>query len=314
MRYVFIINPAAGKREKYLDFVPKIEEFFKGRKEDYKILFSKKRGDAGDKARKEAETGDEVLIVACGGEGTMFEILNGVAGYDNVTLSVAPIGSANDFLKSFGNEYKEKFFDLNEILDGFTIPMDVIKADEFYCLNGCSVGMDAVVARDMALFKNWPLVSGPMAYKLAIIKTFLGKIGVKLQLSIDDKPPVTQDLLFAVVGNGPVYGGGYYATPKALPYDGHLDFTTVKKISKLKIPFFLKDYENGNCEKFSFCSTGVCQKLSFKANKPLPINLDGEIFERAEMHFQILKDFIKFRLPKSLSFIKEQKRQKVLEI
>ncbi len=313
MRYVFIINPAAGKKEKYLDFVPKVEEFFKDRNDEYKILFSKNRGDAGLKARKEAETGDDLLIFACGGEGTMFEILNGVAGYNNVTLTATPIGSANDFLKSFGNEHKEKFFDLNEIIDGVTIETDVIKADEFYCLNGCSVGMDAVVARDMSLFKNWPLVSGPMAYKLAIVKTFLGKIGVKLQLRIDDNEPIFDNLLFAVVGNGPVYGGGYYATPKALPYDGHLDFTTVKTISKIKIPFFLKDYENGNCEKFSFCSTGVCQKFSFKANKPLPINLDGEIFERAEMSFEILKDFIKFRLPKSLAFIKEKKRQKVLE-
>lgn len=314
MRYVFIINPAAGKKDKYLDLVPKIEEFFKDKQEEYKILFSKNRGDAGVKARKEAETGDEVLIFACGGEGTVFEILNGVAGYNNVTLSVVPVGSANDFLKSFGNEHKEKFFDLNELINGFTVDMDVIKADEFYCLNGCSVGMDAVVASNMALFKHWPLVSGPMAYKLAIVKTFLGKLGVRLELKIDDNKPITDNLLFAVVGNGPAYGGGYYATPKALPFDGHLDYTTIKTISKLKIPFFLKDYENGNCEKFSFCSTGSCQKLSFKANKPLPINLDGEIFERSEMQFEILKDFIKFRLPKSLEFLKEQKRQKALEI
>ena len=115
-------------------------------------------------------------MFACGGEGTVFEVLNGTVGYSNVELGVIPCGSANDFLKFF--ESRDNFLDIAEQIDGETVEMDLIKAGKNYCLNGCSVGMDAIVARDMSIFKNWPLVSGSFAYTLAIVKTFLGKLGI----------------------------------------------------------------------------------------------------------------------------------------
>lgn len=297
MRYVFLINPTAGKNESYLNVLPQIESYFAENGGEYKIVYSEKRGDAKEKARAEAETGDEVLIFACGGEGTCFEILNGIAGYDNVTLSEIPTGSANDFLKSFGNENKSAFLDIKQLIEGVTVKMDVIKADEFYCLNGCSVGMDAVVGRDMAIFKNWPLVNGSLAYKLAIVKTFFGKLGAVLDITVNGEHKYKKNCLFAVVGNGPAYGGGYYATPKALPYDKILDFTVVETISKLKILKFLKTYERGKHETLSCCDVGNCESLEFKCEKAVPINLDGEIIERKEMKFEIMKQFVKFRLP-----------------
>lgn len=297
MRYVFLVNPTAGKNESYLDVIPQIESYFNETGGEYKILFSNQKGDAQIKAREEAETGDEILMFACGGEGTCFEVLNGIAGYDNVTLSEIPTGSANDFLKSFGNENKSAFLDIKQLIEGVTVRMDVIKADEFYCLNGCSVGMDAVVGRDMAIFKNWPLVNGSLAYKLAIVKNFFGKLGAVLDITVDGKHKYKKSCLFAVVGNGPAYGGGYYATPKALPYDGKLDFTVVETISKLKILKFLKTYERGQHENLYCCDVGNCSSLEFKAETEIPINLDGEIVERKKMKFEIIKSFVKFRLP-----------------
>ena len=112
-------------------------------------------------------------IFACGGEGTFYEVLNGAIGCDNINLGVIPCGSANDFLKYFENT--ESFIDISAQVSGETIKMDAIKAGDRYCINGCSAGMDAIVARDMSIFKNWPLISGKAAYNLAIIKTFIGK-------------------------------------------------------------------------------------------------------------------------------------------
>lgn len=300
MRYVFFVNPTAGKNDAYMKIIPQIEEYFNQNGGEYKIVFSTAKGDIQKKARTEAEKGDEVVMFSCGGEGTCFEMLNGVAGYDNVTISEIPTGSANDFLKCFGNEYKENFADINQMLNGITVEMDVIKADEFYCLNGCSVGMDAVVARDMAIFKNWPLVSGALAYKLAIVKTFFKKLGAVLDISIDGVHKYKKSCLFAVVGNGVAYGGGYYATPKVVPYDGKLDFTVIETINKLKILRFLKIYENGQHEKLSCCDMGNCSSLEFKAETEIPVNLDGEIIERKEMKFEIKRKFVKFLLPSVL--------------
>lgn len=177
----------------------------------------------------------------------MFEVLNGIAGHNNVELGVIPCGSANDFLKFF--EGRDSFLNIDEQIDGEVVSMDLIRAGDNYCLNGCSVGMDAVVARDMSIFKKWPLVSGPLAYNLAIIKTFLGKLGITADISVDGETPQRKTCLFAVITNAPYYGGGYKGAPEAVPYDNKLDFTLVDKISKIKILSFLGIYKKGEHKK-----------------------------------------------------------------
>ncbi|MBQ8266772.1 MAG: acylglycerol kinase family protein, partial [Clostridia bacterium] len=162
MRYVFYVNPAAGKGEIQESIISSIKSYFADKSEEFKIHITKAVGDARADARREAETGDDIRMFACGGEGTVFEVLNGIAGYSNVELGVIPCGSANDFLKFF--ESSDNFLNIGEQIDGEAVEMDLIKAGDNYCLNGCSVGMDAVVARDMSIFKKWPAVSGSLAY------------------------------------------------------------------------------------------------------------------------------------------------------
>ena len=96
MRDVYIINPTAGKQDSSANLIEQIKLYYGN---DAKIIITEGVGDAKIKAEKEAQTGDEVRIFACGGDGTCFEVLNGIVGYENVSLGVIPIGSANDFLK-----------------------------------------------------------------------------------------------------------------------------------------------------------------------------------------------------------------------
>lgn len=298
MKHIFFINPTAGKGNLQSGIIEKIKEYFENRLNDFEIYLTKYKGDAEEKAKSIASTCENVCIYACGGEGTFYEVLNGVVGYNNVSLGVIPCGSANDFLKYFGS--KETFFDIESQVEGETVSMDIIKAGDRYCLNGCSVGMDAMVARDMSLFKNWPFVSGKMAYKLAIAKTFLSKLGVKIKLSVDGAVPQLKTCLFAVIANGPFYGGGYMAAPKAVPYDGKLDFTLVDVISKLRVPKFLKKYEKGDILNLDYCKVSDCCSMSFNSDTPIPVNLDGEIVETKSMKFEIVKNAIKFIIPKGV--------------
>ena len=299
MRYVFYINPVAGKGNAQENIIDNIKEYFSNKTEEFKIHITSAIGDAQACAKKEAETGDAIRMFACGGEGTVFEVLNGIVGYSNVELGVIPCGSANDFLKFFEN--RECFLHLDEQIDGESVEMDLIKAGDNYCLNGCSVGMDAVVARDMAIFKKWPLVSGTLAYSLAIVKTFLGKLGITANISVDGETPIKRNCLFAVIANGPYYGGGYKGAPKAVPYDNKLDYTLVDKISKLQILRFLGIYKRGEHERLECCTLKNCTCMEFTADRPIPVNLDGEIIESKHMKFELVKGAIKFVLPKSLS-------------
>ena len=299
MRYVFYINPVAGNGTEQDDIVRSIKQYFKDKIDDFKIHITSAKGDAKSHSKAEAQTGDDIRMFACGGEGTVFEVLNGVVGYSNVQLGVIPCGSANDFLKYF--ESRDTFLDIDEQVNGEVVEMDLIKAGDKYCLNGCSVGMDAVVARDMAIFKKWPFVSGTFAYTLAIVKTFLGKLGIVADISVNGQAPQRKECLFAVIANAPYYGGGYKGAPYAVPNDNKLDFTLVDKISKLKILKFLGVYKNGEHEKLDCCTLKNCTCMEFVSEKPIPVNLDGEIVESTNMKFELVKGAVKFVLPKSIA-------------
>ncbi len=295
MRYVFYINPTAGKGNAQQKIINSINEYFADYPADFKIHITKFEGDACDSAKAEAQTGDEIRMFACGGEGTVFEVLNGIVGYDNVELGVIPCGSANDFLKFFDG--KEYFLDIAQQINGKSVEMDLIKAGDKYCLNSCSVGMDAVVGRDMALFKEWPFVSGTLAYTLAIVKTFLGKLGITADISVDGETPERKNCLFAVIANAPYYGGGYKGAPDAVPYDNELNYTFVDKISKFKILRFIGIYKKGQHQTLDCCSMKKCTSMEFVAEKPLPVNLDGEIIEATSMKFELVKGALKFVVP-----------------
>ncbi|MBE6728710.1 MAG: hypothetical protein E7568_00565 [Ruminococcaceae bacterium] len=300
MKYAFIINPAAGKGKLINELGMEIAKYCSENSLEYAVQITTAPGDAKRFAREHAETGKPVTIFLAGGEGTVFEALNGAFGYDNVTLGVIPIGSANDFLKFFKKEEKTAFADIEEQINGGTIKMDVIKAGEYYCLNSCSAGMDAVVAGYMSQFKRLPFVSGSMAYNLAIVKCFLGKLGCKLRIIADGNDLGERNCLFAVVANGPAYGGGYLAAPGAVPFDGELDYTIVENISKLKILKFIGKYKSGDIDGLPFIHRGKCVSYTIRGQKPLPVNLDGEIYKMKEINFEIIKNGINFRLPSSV--------------
>ncbi|MBO5853033.1 MAG: YegS/Rv2252/BmrU family lipid kinase [Clostridia bacterium] len=294
MRDIFIINPAAGKEDSTIALTEQIREVYG---DDCKILITTGTGDALVKAREEAQTGDDVRIFACGGDGTSFEVLNGSVGYKNAAIGVIPIGSANDFIKYFGFDSKPRFLDLKRQKNGTLMSIDLIKAGEYYCMNQCCAGLDAQVADLMKGFKRLPFVSGPMAYNLAVVKAILGKIGINMKVSTDGKIFKEGSVLFAVCANAPVYGGGYISAPKAVLNDGLLDCVTIDTVKKLQIPSLLPKYKAGKHEDLDVCTYGRCEVFEFEAETDIPVSLDGEIIHTKSFKCEIIKDGINFVLP-----------------
>ncbi len=289
IRNVFIINPKAGKG----NIQKSLAEKLKG----MEVYFTKACGDAKEKAKALAKTGEKIRIFCGGGEGTFFEVLNGTVGCKNIELGVIPCGTANDFLKGFGS--KEEFLDLNSQLNGTAVGIDIIKANENYAVNSCSVGMDAIVCTNLEKFKKWPLISGKMAYTLSLIYTFLGKISLDLEIFVNNKK-INRKCLFAVCANAPWYGGGYMPAPFANPFDGKLDFTIIKKVSRFGILSLLKTYTKGEHINRSFCESGTCEEIRIKSKKDVPVNLDGEIYYTNDITFSIIKNGAKIILPKNV--------------
>lgn len=297
MRDVYIINPAAGKLDSTKELTEEIRKHYGN---EAKIIVTEGHGDALIKARTEAETGDEVRIFACGGDGTCFEVLNGIVGYPNASIGVIPIGSANDFIKYFGYDSKPKFLDIKKQKNGTFMPIDLIKVGDKYCMNQCCAGFDARVAAQMTKFKRLPGISGSMAYNLALIKNVLGKLGINIRVVTDGKEFYSGSALFAICANAPVYGGGYKSAPKATPDDGELDCVSIKTISILRFLSLVGIYKRGEHEKLDVCNMGRCKEFEFFAESEVPISLDGEIIYADRLKCEIAPKMINFIVPEGI--------------
>ena len=147
MKYYFVFNPAAGQGPKgklFLENYNKIKELNK-----YDINIYETVG-VGDSTRFVAEIctkypDEDICFFSCGGDGTMNEVVTGVANYPNAILGIIPTGSCNDFLKTFPDY---DFMNLEDQLNGTIMPCDLLKVDEFYSLNVTNIGFDAKVNYD----------------------------------------------------------------------------------------------------------------------------------------------------------------------
>ena len=298
MRKVFIINPFAGKEKVQKELISELN------RREIKYYVTAYAGEATEIAKKEAAVGDELTIYSCGGEGTNYEVVNGVMGKENVTLGIVPCGTGNDFIKYF--KEKQDFFNLDNQFEGRSFYIDAIKVtldDEktVYSINSCSAGMDAMVCENTDMFKKIPFVSSSLAYTLAIPYTLCQPFKTKLDFVIDGKELTGIPSLFAVIANAPFYGGGYKCAPDANPSDEKLNYSIIATASKLKIVTILDKYKKGTHINLPFTYSGECEVMEYKCDKKVAFNIDGEVFHIKHAKCEVVKNAIKLTLPKTIA-------------
>ena len=102
MKHVFIINPTAGKADSRQKIYDMADALRTKHDLDVQCILTKKQGHATEIARRLCDSGEELRFYACGGDGTVNEVANGIIGYDNAAMTAIPVGTGNDFLKNFG--------------------------------------------------------------------------------------------------------------------------------------------------------------------------------------------------------------------
>lgn len=298
MEHLFIINPTAGKHDNTIKLTRMIKDFFKDR-EDFVIVCTDYKGHAIEIAKKAGETGLPYRIYAMGGDGTLNEIVQGMAGFDNLSVTVFPCGTGNDFIKSFKD--MELFSSIENLVNAKEIVMDTIRCGDRIGINVCSVGFDAEAASNINKIKKIPFVTGNLAYTIALFYGFLFNIKNHFKLTIDECEEYEGDYLFAVAANGRYYGGGFMPAPLASTNDGLLDIVIIKAVSRLRILSLIEKYKKGehiNITEITTYKKG--KKFNVSSNKAFSVNLDGECFQSNNVTFEILPGTIRFAVPENI--------------
>jgi len=310
MKHIFIVNPVAGKGRDAEKIVEEIHDYCTKIGLDYTVYQTRAPGDGLEYARAMADTGDHTRIYACGGDGTLYEVVNGVYGYSNVEVAVVPIGSGNDFIRLFGT--KEKLANIEAQVNGTAIDLDLIRCGDQLAINECSMGMDAEVCAKQADFKKIPWISGEAAYTVSLLWAFTKKIKSTFTVTIDDEESFTKDVIFCYCGNSRWYGGGYMGGPLALPDDGWLDIVIVKKeISRLKLLSLINKYKRGEHLDWDVTMFRRAKKLHIHCDTPAAVNVDGECDYVNDSGFEIIEKGIKFVIPTVSSYIEDRKSGKI---
>ena len=300
MTHLFIINPAAGSRNRTDDYREKIKAACEARHLKYRIQISQAPGDCRRLARAAAETGKEFRIYACGGDGTLNEVADGAAGYDNVSVTVFSGGSGNDFVKLFDDP--RAFFDLERLLDPEEVSFDMIRCNDTRALNICSVGLDARIAADVSRYKRLPLLHGFRAYAASTVLNLLKGIAEHYVVEINGET-FDGEFTFICACSGRFYGGGFNPVPEADPTDGLMDVLLVDKVSLTQVPAIIGKYKNGQYKQLGHLVRHFkTRELTVHCDKEVSVNVDGESILAKDVHFAIGEEKIRFFYPRGLSF------------
>lgn len=306
MKHIFIINPKAGTGRKAKNFIIAIKNYMRHHKLDGYVYETKGFRDGMKHVEEVAKKGEPVRFYSCGGDGSLYEVVNGCYKYPNCEVANIPLGSGNDFSRLFGRNYN-----IDDHVNGEVVKLDLIRTDNGeVSINECAMGVDSEVCAMQSDFKKLPFVNGSAAYTLAAIKAiFQKKYTNHFKITIDGEFYDDDDYLFCYVGNSRWYGGGYLAAPSAMPNDGLIECVLVKFPEQLvggnvlQLVPILGRYKKGEHVQWDFTKVVRCKRVKVESTKPSAVNVDGECDYVTEREFEMLEGAINFVVHRGSPFL-----------
>ncbi len=301
MRHLFIVNPTAGGRDHTEEVRAKIESALIRRKAQFEIYVTKAPMDAPEKIRQEAETGEQLRVYACGGDGTFNECVCGAALRPNVAVCPFPTGTGNDFCRMFGEE-KDLFRDIDALLDGWETPIDLIDCNGRYSANICSVGIDARIGTSVHKYSKIPVIGGATGYVISTIVNVFQGISRNMRIRCGDFSVSGKQSLVCAC-NGRFYGGGFNPSLDARPDDGVLDFFVVKEVGLFTLARLIGKYAAGLGDKIPEYITHLRgDEIEIAFDEENVVNVDGESLFTDRVHMKLIPRALNLIVPKGLSF------------
>lgn len=292
-KILHILNPLAGK-----GMAKRIKKHIKETDETY---MSKSPQETSQYIKESCKVEPDTCFTVYGGDGTVHRAVNAVMDSgcaEEAMLKIVPIGSGNDFVRSF-----------NDMPDEFVA--DVMKFNDRHAANLVNMGFDCGVVKRADRLKKLPLVTGPMAYVLGVVGELLHKKPMKAKITLTYQDGTTEELedkyLLVAIGNGRWYGGGFMVTPGAKLNSGTLDvaiiknvrfFTFLKLVGSFKKGKHITDLENCTVKKGYEKYISYKRCIGVKVEGCDSVAADGEIYDTNVADVKVI--------PKAISIIKHK--------
>jgi diacylglycerol kinase (ATP) len=299
----FIVNPEAGNRSCLKTWVA-VEAELQRKEVQFHAFFTNNRGHAKEITEQLAKKQGQIVIIAVGGDGTLHEVVNGVAKYKNTAIGFIPGGSGNDFSRGF-NIPKDPVSALHYLLKIIGEQPHLIdcgkvtnqKSENHFFINNMGVGFDALISYDvntsgMKSMLN-KLSMGRLVYVYYLLKNLFTYRRTNLDLTIDGIQHSFENSWFVTVSNQPFYGGGMKIAPDAIPTDGLLDITVVHNLSRIKLLLVFISVFWGKHIHFEEVKSFKGKEISIQSSEPVYAHADGEHIGSSPLKTSIL--------PKALS-------------
>jgi diacylglycerol kinase (ATP) len=282
LRYKLIVNPAAGAGTGGRS-IPSIGSLMKASGLSYDLVCTERPGHAIDLAREAALAGVDVAV-ACGGDGTSNEVINGLkqaqARGRTAALGVLCVGRGNDFAFAVGIPANlpsavgtlaanaRRTVDLGRVTGG-------IFPDGRYFGSCVGIGFDAVTTIQVSRMPRW---GGFLSFFAAVLKTiFLYPYGPTVRLDVDGQVLTLPTLMVSVM-NGRRLGGGFWMAPTAEPDDGLFDLCVARQASRRRIMQLIPHFMKGTQPTQPEIQMLQGKKIAIEAVQGvLPAQTDGEI-------------------------------------
>ena len=289
--YTLIVNPESGQGAALAN-LSKITSILNERGLEYRVCKALHPQDATAYAR-EACADNADGVIAIGGDGTLFQIVNGMDSRE-VPMIFIPCGTGNDFIKSLRLP-SDPCEALKRQLDAPISHIDVGQMNNIRFLNVSGTGFDVDVLRFVEKHKR--KYKGLSAYLFALYDALKTYRPTTAMVSVDDGPD--EKLCFAIlsIGNGRFIGGGMKAVPYAEVADGLFDVVIVKPVRKFMILPLIALYIAGKHISIKLAVVKRCKRLTIRC-KGMTVNLDGELRDTDSACFELLSSALAVRIPR----------------
>lgn len=306
MEHIYLINPAAGRKDASGALKAEIERAYRDSDIRPEIYMTTCVGDATRYVHEwcRLHPDDKVHFYACGGDGTLSEVVRGAAEHQNASVGLVPVGTGNDFMRGFTSP--EKFMDMEAQRDGSEVALDLMRCNDSYGINLINTGFDCEVVVKTGEIKRRPWVPGGMAYGMGVAIELIRKPGVEVDISVDGGEFEHRRLLLCAIGNGAYYGGGFMPLPFASLTDGLMDLCVVDNVSRLKFVSLVGSYKKGTHiipANAKILHYRRCRSVNMRFAKPQNVCMDGEVRQMTECSIEVLPRALHFVLPRGCEVV-----------